>query len=232
MGKGKKLQVKKDFGEILDSSMDTMEETRFRKRNQNLMVKLSRKYHFNFTEVERLLLIYYKLSKESKDPRVGVDKTQFRDVLHCALDMTDDSLMDRIFLALDKGPSAFISMETWIASLSVFLRGTFEEHIHFCFSVYDIMGDGILSRDTMTNLLKNSIVSQTGDDDAEETARDMIEVITKKMDIDRDGKISFNDYKQSVVKQPMLLEVFGQCLPTRTDIHTFVTTFTNDIGKM
>ncbi|KAJ8979962.1 hypothetical protein NQ317_006407 [Molorchus minor] len=160
------------------------------------------------------------------------DKAQFRDILHCALDMTDDTLMARIFLALDKGPSGFISMEVWISSLSLLLRGTFEEHINYCFSVYDIMGDGILSRDTMTNLLKYSIVSQTAEDDAEETARDLIEVITKKMDIDRDGKISFNDYEQSVMKQPMLLEVFGQCLPTRTSIHTFTTTYVNAVGKM
>lgn len=57
-------------------------------------------------------------------------------------------------------------------------------------------------------------------------------MLTKKMDLDRDGKISFNDYKQSVVKQPMLLEVFGQCLPTRESIYSFMTTFSDKPGKM
>lgn len=56
--------------------------------------------------------------------------------------------------------------------------------------------------------------------------------MTKKMDIDRDGKISFNDYKQSVLKQPMLLEVFGQCFPTRRDTTSFLTTFVPKISKM
>lgn len=60
----------------------------------------------------------------------------------------------------------------------------------------------------------------------------MIEVITKKMDIDRDGKISFNDYKQSIMKQPMLLEVFGHCLPTRENVYTFMSTFARNPGKM
>ncbi|CAH1968704.1 unnamed protein product [Acanthoscelides obtectus] len=91
--------------------------------------------------------------------------------------------------------------------------------------VYDTMGDGMLGREAMFYLLRNSLVSISGEDDAEESVKDMIEVITKKLDIDRDGKISFQDYKQSVQKQPMLLEVFGQCLPSRGAIYTFSTTF-------
>lgn len=54
----------------------------------------------------------------------------------------------------------------------------------------------------------------------------MIEVLTKKMDIDRDGKISFQDYKQSVLRNPMLLEAFGSCLPSRHAINAFLNTFT------
>ncbi|XP_030760356.1 EF-hand calcium-binding domain-containing protein 1-like [Sitophilus oryzae] len=212
----------------LDMSMDSMEETRFRKRNQYLIHRLEKRLHFNYLELECLLIMYYKLQKEgqaSNPKQEGVTKIQFRDVLHCALDMTDDSLMDRVFLAIDKGPSACISMETWATALSLFLRGTLDEQIQFCFSVYDIMGDGILARDTIFQLLRTSMISQSGEEDAEESARDMIEVITKKMDIDRDGKISFQDYRQSVTKNPMLLEAFGQCLPSRIAAYSFLCTF-------
>ncbi|XP_023310279.1 EF-hand calcium-binding domain-containing protein 1-like [Anoplophora glabripennis] len=214
----------------MDSSMDIMEETRFRKKNQKMAVRISEKLHFTFEEAEYLLLIYYKLQKESKEMAQGMDKTQFRDVLHCALDMTDDYLMDRIFYTLDKGPSPFMSKDIWASSLSLFLRGTIEEKMSYCFTVYDTMGEGVLGRESMFNLMKNSF--PTGDEDAEEAAKDLVEVITKKMDCDRDGKISFNDYKQSVLKQPMLLEVFGQCLPTRRDVYTFLTTFVSKISKM
>lgn len=60
----------------------------------------------------------------------------------------------------------------------------------------------------------------------------MIEVITKKMDLDRDGRISFNDYKQTVLKEPMMLEVLGKCLPSRLAVHAFITTFTHNTGKV
>lgn len=59
----------------------------------------------------------------------------------------------------------------------------------------------------------------------------MIEVLTKKLDLDRDGKVSFNDYKESVLNQPMLLEALGKCLPSRENVKAFLTTFTSNIGK-
>ena len=54
----------------------------------------------------------------------------------------------------------------------------------------------------------------------------MVEMIMKKLDLDRDNKISFKDYHDCVMKNPMLLETFGSSLPTRTAIDTFLTTFT------
>ena len=36
----------------------------------------------------------------------------------------------------------------------------------------------------------------------------------KKMDRDKDGRISFSDFKQTVTDEPLLLEAFGNCLPS------------------
>ena len=35
----------------------------------------------------------------------------------------------------------------------------------------------------------------------------------KKIDLDKDGKISLEDFAATVRKEPLLLEAFGQCLP-------------------
>lgn len=121
----------------LDTTMDSMEETRLRKRYRRLMDSLAEKLHFSYNEIDCLLIMYYKFQKLSKDSKYGMEKTQFRDILHCSLDMTDDYLMDRIFYTVDKGPSAFISMEKWMTGLSLFLKGSLEEKMHYCFSVSD-----------------------------------------------------------------------------------------------
>lgn len=223
------------MGERLDLSMDSMEETRFKKKHSQLIQQLAKKLHFTITELESILLIYYKLQKENSDKKQNITKNQFRDVLHSGFDMTDDGLMERIFTALEKGTAAhphLVSMETWANAFSLFLRGSLEEKINHCFQVYDVMGDGMIGREGMFQLLRTSLVSQSGDEDAEEAVKDMIEVITKKMDLDRDGKISFNDYKQSVLNQPMLLEALGQCLPSRLAVNAFLTSMTPNVGKM
>lgn len=215
--------------------MDPMEETRIKKKYSTLIRELTKKYHFTQVEVESLILIYHKIRKDGDIKQSGITKVQFLDVLHNGFDMTEDTLIDRIFTALESHGTAhgnIISMETWISAMSLFLRGTLEEKIDHCFAVYNLMGDGMLGRDSIFTLLRKSLISSGSDDDAEESAKDMVEILTKKMDIDRDGKISFNDYKTTVMYQPMLLECFGQCLPSRTAVHAFATTVFIDRGRM
>ena len=35
----------------------------------------------------------------------------------------------------------------------------------------------------------------------------------RKMDLDRDGRISFSDFELTVTKEPLMMEAFGPCLP-------------------
>ena len=42
--------------------------------------------------------------------------------------------------------------------------------------------------------------------------QDLIEMTMHKMDKDRDGKVSFEDYQATVKEEPLLLEAFGECL--------------------
>ncbi|EEB20447.1 hypothetical protein Phum_PHUM616340 [Pediculus humanus corporis] len=61
--------------------------------------------------------------------------------------------------------------------------------------------------------------------------QDLVDVILKKMDIDRDGKLSYTDYKTSVLRNPMLLESLGPVLPPRPFVLAFLTTFTTNYDK-
>ncbi|XP_017779097.1 PREDICTED: EF-hand calcium-binding domain-containing protein 1-like [Nicrophorus vespilloides] len=223
------------YGMTLDLSMDPMEETRIKKKYYRLIKDLTKKHHFNQMEIESLILIFHKIRKDGDMKLPGITKNQFLDVLHNGFDMTDDALMDRIFTALETAGTVhptMISMETWTSAMSLFIKGTLDEKIDHCFAVYNLMGDGMLGRDSMFHLLKKSLISSGSDDDAEESVKDMIEIITKKMDLDRDGKISYSDFKQTVTTQPMLLESFGQCLPSRMAVHAFASTIFAEPGKL
>ncbi|NWS66691.1 EFCB1 protein, partial [Crotophaga sulcirostris] len=187
-----------------------------RRRQQELMDSLSRSAkHFNRSEVECLVKLFNTLVAKSsgRSAAVGLDRIVFQDTLYCAFGMTDDVLMDRVFCIFDRDNDNCIDVVEWVQGLSVFLRGTLEERIKYCFEVYDLNQDGHISKEEMFQMLKNSLLKQPAEDDPDEGVKDLIDIIMKKMDYDHDGMLSFTDFETAVKNENLLLEAFGPCLP-------------------
>ncbi|XP_006002686.1 calaxin isoform X2 [Latimeria chalumnae] len=92
-----------------------------------------------------------------------------------------------------------------------------------CFDVYDLNGDGYVSREEMFHMLKHCLVKQPAEEDPDEGIKDLVEITLKKMDYDHDGRLSYADYEKSVEDESLLLEAFGQCLPDAKSIVAFET---------
>ncbi|XP_013974516.1 peroxisome biogenesis factor 1 isoform X3 [Canis lupus familiaris] len=118
-----------------------------------------------------------------------------------------------LFFAFDKDNDNCINAKEWVKGLSVFLRGTFEEKLKFCFEVYYLNGDGYISQEEIFDMLKNSLHQQSSEEETDEGIRELVDITLKKMDYDNDGKISFADFEKAVKEDKLLLEVFGPCLP-------------------
>ncbi|TKS88477.1 EF-hand calcium-binding domain-containing protein 1 [Collichthys lucidus] len=196
-----------------------------RKLIQSLAETLSKEVeHFNKTEVECLIREFNVLLGEPTLPvraAHGLDRGAFRTILHNMFGMTDDMIMDGVFRTFDKDKDGFISMREWIEGLSVFLRGTLDEKIKYCFDVYDLNGDRYISREEIIPMLKNSLIRQPTEEDPDEGLKDLVEITLKKMDQDHDGRISFEDFEKTVREENLLLEAFGTCLPDMTSIEAF-----------
>ena len=52
------------------------------------------------------------------------------------------------------------------------------------------------------------------DNEEDEGIKDLIEMTIKKMDHDKDGRISHEDFSTTVGRDPLMLEAFGVCLPS------------------
>lgn len=50
-----------------------------------------------------------------------------------------------------------------------------------CFDVYDLNGDGYISREEMFHMLKNSLLKQPSEEDPDEGIKDLVEITLKKM---------------------------------------------------
>ncbi|KAG7189358.1 hypothetical protein KM043_017008 [Ampulex compressa] len=201
-------------------------------RNSAHIVKvidsLKRRTRFSRIELDSLCKLYKKLTTNSAQQQVGqsitvgkrpqsrkaaegIDRSIFRDLLHNTFNViTEDTLIERMFCSWDRENEGIIRLETWILGLDVFLRGTLRDRIEFCFKVYDLNNDGYITKDEIFQLFKNCLLKQPGEEDPDEGVRDLSELALKKLDVDRDGKISFADYRSAVKEEPLLLEAFGR----------------------
>uniref|UniRef100_A0A8D0C5S0 Calaxin n=1 Tax=Salvator merianae TaxID=96440 RepID=A0A8D0C5S0_SALMN len=187
-----------------------------RKKLQKLAESLCKTAkHFNKFEVECLIKLFNNLKVEPSDRHavVGLDRNSFRNILHVTFGMTDDMIMDRVFRAFDRDNDSCVSVTEWVEGLSIFLRGTLEEKMKYCFEVYDLNSDGYISREEMFHMLKNSLLKQPSEEDPDEGIKDLVEITLKKMDYDHDGKLSYSDFEKAVRDENLLLEAFGPCLP-------------------
>ena len=144
------------------------------------------------------ILIYGSIPAPTVVDLDKMDRSRFREFLHNAFDMTDDILLDRIFKYFDSDNDGYIGREEWIMGLSVFLKGinlkyslfcnkiaiigqsfrmmeqlntilgTEEEHTRYCFDIYDLNGDGVITREEMLTMLKTSLGRQGMDEDPDE----------------------------------------------------------------
>lgn len=141
-----------------------------------------------------------------------LDRSKFRDLLADAFGIDDSLIMDRIFRCFDFDADNFMSIEEFVKGMNIFLKGKYDDHLKFCFKVYDLNGDRYISKEEMFQLLKTCLVKGTEEDD--DGVKDLVDLIMKKLDEDRDGRVSENDWSNSVGKDHLLLEAFGQCLPS------------------
>ncbi|XP_058689119.1 calaxin isoform X1 [Poecile atricapillus] len=195
-----------------------------RKRMKLLVDSLTRSSkHFNKSEVECLVNLFDTLVAKASShfAGAGFDRTVFRDTLHSAFGLTDEVMLDRVFSTFDRSNTGSITVVEWVEGLGVLLRGTLEEKMKYCFAIYDLNGDGYISREEMFQMLKNSLLIQPADEEPDEGVKDLVEIALKKMDYDHDGKLSFMDFEKAVREESLLLEAFGPCLPDIKSIIAF-----------
>lgn len=44
----------------------------------------------------------------------------------------------------------------------------------------------------------------------------------RKVDVDHDGRVSLDDWQKTIKAEPLMLEAFGPCLPSRKEADVFI----------
>lgn len=102
-----------------------------------------------------------------------------------------------VFNTFDQDHNGSISFEEFVMGLSVLARGSLHEKLQWAFSLYDINGDGIITKDEMLDIVSAiyDMMGRFAEPSVDEhTAKEHVERVFQKMDTNRDGVISIEEF--------------------------------------
>ncbi|EGG17837.1 calcium-binding protein [Cavenderia fasciculata] len=168
-------------------------------------------------EVETLLLSTHFESKElkslykqfKKDSPTGmINKEDFKEII-TQMGIGDAFLHELLFNVFDKNKDNTINFQEFVCGLSSITRGTPEEKIEFAFSLYDLDGNGYITKKEMETILESMyklvgpFVTCSG---KRYDPHDLIDDFFDKMDENGDGNISLEEYKRGTLKNPDIIQ--------------------------
>ncbi|KAK6639023.1 hypothetical protein RUM43_007293 [Polyplax serrata] len=113
-----------------------------------------------------------------------------------------------VFKAFDVNCNGAITFRDMLVTLSTLLRGSVYEKLRWTFKLYDINGDGCITRSELGEIilaiheLMGRRPHQVEDD---RKARDQIDRVFRKLDLNQDGVITLEEFMESCLKQKLLV---------------------------
>lgn len=139
-------------------------------------------------EIERLRKRFLKLDRDSSG---SIDKKEFMSIPG----VSSNPLAGRIMEVFDEDNSGDVDFQEFISGLSIFSgRGGKDEKLKFAFKIYDIDKDGFISNGELYIVLKIMV----GNNLEDEQLQQIVDRTIMENDVDGDGKLSFEEFKNAV----------------------------------
>lgn len=114
-----------------------------------------------------------------------------------------------VFNVFDDNRDGHISFKEFIAALSITSRGSLDEKLDWAFSLYDVDKDGFITKEEMANIV-DAIYSMIGNmlelPRDEDTPQKRVEKIFSNMDLNFDGKLTREEFKQGSKNDPWIVQ--------------------------
>jgi serine/threonine-protein phosphatase 2B regulatory subunit len=143
---------------------------------------------FTLDEIQRL---HKRFTKLDTNKNGLIDKEEFLAIPG----MKNNPLATRVMDVFDSDGTGDVDFKEFLEGLSKFsARGNKEEKLRFAFSIYDIDRDGFISNGELFIVLKIMVGTNLNDNSIQQ----LVDRTIVEMDKDKDGKISFEEFKNSL----------------------------------
>ncbi|VVC33221.1 EF-Hand 1, calcium-binding site,EF-hand domain pair,EF-hand domain [Cinara cedri] len=164
-----------------------------------------------FTRQE--IRIMYRGFKQ-KCPEGVVQEDLFKDIYSKFFPHGNSNLYAHfVFKAFDVKSNGAISFKDMLMTLSTLLRGSIYEKLRWTFKLYDLNGDGCITRSELGQIVLaiHELMGKRPQGRGSTKSKDQTDMVFQKLDINQDGVITFEEFIESCLKDEAItksLQVF------------------------
>ncbi|XP_042901188.1 Kv channel-interacting protein 4-like [Parasteatoda tepidariorum] len=161
----------------------------------NNLEELCRKTKFSKKEIQ---LMYRSFKQEC--PSGYVEEDTFRFIFSHFFPYGNSSLYAHyVFRTFDPNKNGAITFKDFITCLSIMCRGTLQEKLEWAFKLYDINGDGRITKKELTDIVCSvyALMGRKSYSHVEDKAlREHVNKTFEKMDINKDGVVTIDEFME------------------------------------
>ncbi|CAL4063938.1 unnamed protein product, partial [Meganyctiphanes norvegica] len=178
-----------------DVELDIVEqEPRYKPKDINALCRTT---HFTRSELQQL----YRRFKD-RCPTGVVTEAVFKDMYFQMFPKgaSSSQYAHYVFSNLDKENTGVISFTDLIGLLSRLYRGSLHERLRWVFTLYDLNGDGCITRQEMTSVVQAvyDLMGKHTDTPVDETTVEhKVEALFTMLDTNRDGVITLDEFMEA-----------------------------------
>lgn len=178
------------------------------KLSQEDLSMLLRCTRFDKTELQRW---YKEFARDC--PSMKLDQEEFKKIYRQFFPKGDsDRFASFVFGVFDANKDNSIDFKEFITALSITSRGTLDEKLDWAFRLYDINGDGFISRQEMLKIIDSiykmvgNLVTLPADED---TPEKRVTKIFSSMDKNADDKLTYEEFREGARRDPSIVQALS-----------------------
>lgn len=150
--------------------------------------------------LDELRRVFIQIAREDKQ----IDQAEFKK----ALGLKDEYLSGRIFARFDTDKTGTINIEEFLENVEQLVLLSNDEKLQFAYQLHDHDGDGRIEKEELLRLI-NASLKENNLDFPPEQVTNLVDILILEADTDKNGEISFEEFKGLVGKHPDLLEAMA-----------------------